>query len=54
MVLYNLPLEKIAKVPKPTNKANQIGNRSACISICLQFPRGLVVLHGKRGGSLTA
>ena len=38
MVLYNLPLEKIAKVPKPTNKANQIGNRSACISICLQFP----------------
>jgi hypothetical protein len=36
-VLYNLPLEKIARVPKPTNKANQIGNRSACISICLQF-----------------
>jgi hypothetical protein len=39
VVLYNLPLAKIARVPKPTNKANQIGNRSACISRCLQFPR---------------
>ena len=33
-VLY----KKIATAPKPTIKANQTRNRSACISICLQFP----------------